>query len=137
MFKKIMVPVDLAHIDSLDKAMNVATDLAKLYGAVIHYVGVTGSGPGAAGHNPDEFNAHLKKLADERARQSGVDITAKTIVSNDVAVELDATLKRAGQDLDADLIVVGSHVPSFADYIFSAHGSSLATHASASVFVVR
>lgn len=137
MFKKIMVPIDLTHVDSLQRAMTVASDIAKIYGASIQYVGVTGSGPGAAAHTPEEFTAKLQALAAEQASESGVEVTAKTIVSNDVTIELDASLRQASKDLGADLVVVGSHVPGFADYIFSSHGGSLASHASISVFVVR
>ncbi|KPK27984.1 MAG: universal stress protein UspA, partial [Betaproteobacteria bacterium SG8_40] len=33
MFRKIMVPVDLAHLPSLQKALDVAAGLAREYGA--------------------------------------------------------------------------------------------------------
>jgi len=137
MFKKIMVPIDLTHVDTLQRAMSVASDIAKLYGATIHYVAVTGSGPGAAARTPEEFNAKLQALANEQATASGVAVTAQTVVSNDVTIELDASLRQACTEMGADLVVVGSHVPGFADYIFSSHGGSMATHASVSVFVVR
>ena len=45
MFTKIMAPVDLAHIESLERALDCAADLAKHYGLPIAYVGVTSSGP--------------------------------------------------------------------------------------------
>lgn len=137
MFKKIMVPIDLAHLDNLKRSLSVASDIAKLYGASIHYVGVTATQPGQAAHNPEEFNEKLQKLAADQASESGLVIHAKTVVSNDVAIELDAFLRRTCDELDADLIVVGSHIPGFADYITSSHGGSLASHASVSVFVVR
>lgn len=137
MFKKIMVPIDLTHIDTLQRAMSVASDIAKLYGATIHYVAVTGSGPGPAARTPEEFSAKLQALATEQANASGIEVTAQMIVSNDVTIELDTSLRQASTDIGADLVVVGSHVPGFAEYIFSSHGGSLASHASASVFVVR
>ena len=34
MFNHIMTPVDLAHIDRLDRALTAAADVAKAYGAV-------------------------------------------------------------------------------------------------------
>ena len=41
MFKKIMVPVDLAHLPALQKALDVAADMARHYDAALCYVGVT------------------------------------------------------------------------------------------------
>jgi len=41
MYQKIMVPVDLAHVERLGKALGTATDLAKHYGIPVCYVGVT------------------------------------------------------------------------------------------------
>lgn len=35
MFSKIMVPIDLAHVDRMAQAVQMAADLAKLYGAEV------------------------------------------------------------------------------------------------------
>ena len=137
MFNNIMVPVDLAHADSLQQAITVACDMAKAYSSSLHFVAVTGSGPSPAARNPEEFTEKLQALAAKWASQSGVKIDTKTIVSNDVAVELDASLRQACEELGADLVIVGSHVPGFADYVVRSHGGSLASHAKVSVFVIR
>ncbi|MFK7963602.1 MAG: universal stress protein [Burkholderiaceae bacterium] len=137
MFTNIMVPVDLAHVDSLDRTITIACDMAKVYSSSLHFVAVTGSGPGPAARNPEEFTEKLQALAAKWASQSGINIDAKTIVSNDVAVELDASLRHACDELGADLVIVGSHVPGFADYVVRSHGGSLASHAKVSVLVVR
>ncbi len=137
MFKTIMVPVDLAHLDKLAKALGVASDLAKHYGAVVHYVGVTGTAPGSAAHSPEEFTEKLETLAASRARADSADIRARTIVSHDPAVELEGSLRQAAEALNADLVVMASHVPGFSEYVFSSHAGYLASHASTSVFVVR
>ena len=53
-FKKIMVPVDLAHLDKLERALDVASDLAKHYQASVCFVGVTSPQPSAAGERPPQ-----------------------------------------------------------------------------------
>ena len=45
MYEKIMVPVDLAHIERLQKAINTAIGLAKHYRAPVLFVGVTAEPP--------------------------------------------------------------------------------------------
>lgn len=137
MFKTLMVPVDLAHLDKLERALGVASDLARHYGATVHYVGITGTAPGSAAHSPEAFTEKLETLAASRAQSDKADIRAKAIISHDPAVELDATLRQAAETLDCDLIIMASHVPGIAEYLFSSHAGALASHATSSVFVVR
>jgi len=68
LYKKIAVPVDLAHTDKLDKAINVAADMAKLYGADVTYISVTAATPGPGGHNPQEYERKLQQFADEQGK---------------------------------------------------------------------
>lgn len=137
MYKTIMVPVDLAHADQLDKALATAADLAKHYGAKLYAVGVTASAPSSVAHNPKEYTEKLQKFAEEQSALHGVDIEAKSMLSNDPAVDVDFALQAASADLGADLIVMASHVPGFTDYIFASRAGYLAAHSELSVFVVR
>lgn len=40
MYTKIMIPIDLRHVDQMGKALQVAADVGKLYGAEAHILGV-------------------------------------------------------------------------------------------------
>ena len=60
MYTHIMVPVDLAHTETLGKALQTAADLAKHYSCPVTYVGVTMSAPTSVAHNPEEFAAKLE-----------------------------------------------------------------------------
>ena len=137
MYKTIMIPVDLEHADQLEKALSIGADLAEHYGAELVAVGVTASAPGAAAHNPAEYAAKLDAFAADQTVAHGVGFKAKAMVSHDPAVDLDATLQKAGSEIGADLVVMASHVPGFIDYIFSSRAGYLAAHADISVFVVR
>jgi nucleotide-binding universal stress UspA family protein len=137
MYKKIMVPVDLRHTDKLEKAVATAADLSRFYKAPVQMVGVTVSAPSAAARNPEDFAGKLASFAAEESAKYGVEFGAHAITSPDPAVDLDDQLGQEAHDIGADLIVMGSHVPGFAEHLFSSNAGYLASHADISVFVVR
>ncbi len=137
MYKKIMVPVDLSHREKLEKAVATAADLAKHYDVPLQMVAVTASTPSAVAHNPKEFEAKLSEYAAAEGRKHGVEIGAHAIVSPDPTIDLDDTLGREAHGIGADLIVMASHVPGFAEHLFSSNAGYLASHTDISVFVVR
>jgi nucleotide-binding universal stress UspA family protein len=137
MYKKIMVPVDLAHTDRIGKALESAADLAKHYGIPVCYVGVTPETPSSVAHNPQEYAQKLDQFAAEQAKKYGIGIESRAMLSHDPAVDLDDTLIKAIEEVGADLVVMASHVPGFPDHIFSSNAGAVATHAAVSVFVIR
>ncbi|MEM5472145.1 universal stress protein [Hoeflea sp. AS60] len=137
MYKKIMVPVDLAHVDKMDVALNTAANLSRLYSAPITYVGVTSSAPGPLGHNPAEYGKKLGGFAAAQAEIHGIETDAKAVISHDPAVELDDALVKAVHETDSDLVVMASHIPNVVDHVWPSNGGRLATHTDASVFLVR
>lgn len=137
MYNNIMVPVDLAHADQINKALTTAADLARHYSAMVHYVAVGTPQPNSVAHNPEEFAAKLERFAQQQADDHGISTKAHPMTSNDPSVDLDATLTRAGDAIGADLIIMASHIPGFMDHVFHTHGSYVASHSHLSVFVVR
>lgn len=137
MFTKIMVPVDLAHADRIEKAVTAAAELARLWRIPVCYVGVTAETPGPVAHNPQEFADRLEAYGRRQAEAHGHQATVKAYASHDPAADIDDTLLKAVEETGADLVVMASHEPGLADYLFASHGSALAAHANASVFVVR
>lgn len=137
MFKRIMVPVDLAHIDKMEHALGCAADLAGLYGAEVTYVGATAAAPSAVAHTPAEFAAKLRDFAGAQAAQRGIEAHDHMVMAHDPTTDLDDTLLRAVKDIDADLVVMASHVPGVAEYVWPSNGGKIAGHAKASVLVVR
>lgn len=137
MFSRIMVPVDLAHIPRLHKALEVAGSCAKAFDIPVTYVGVTAPTPGPQGHNPKEFEERLRAFGEEQAGALGIIADVRMVISHDPTVDVDDALMKAVSETGADLVVMASHVPGVADYIWPSNGGKLAAHSSASVFVVR
>lgn len=137
MFKVIMVPVDMAHVDTLQRAFAVAGDLCRHYGAVMHIVDVTATAPGQAAHSPKELEGKLEAEARTLADTYGVPVHAKTVVSHDPAVELSDNLSDTAHELNADLVVMASHKPGLLQFIFHSHAGDFAADTDLSVFIVR
>jgi nucleotide-binding universal stress UspA family protein len=132
-----MAPVDLAHLDQLDKAMKTAADLAVHYKVPVCYVGVTAPAPSPIAHNPTEFAEKLEAFAQAQAQAHGHDVSARAYTSHDPASDLDDTLLKAVDDIGADLVVMSTHVPTIADYVWPSNGGKVASHARTSVLLVR
>ncbi len=137
MYTTILVPVDLEHVERLDKALATAADLARHYGAALVYVGVTASAPGAIAHSLEEYARKLEAFAEVETAKRGVPAKTRPLLSHDPTTDLDATLLKAIDDLGADLVVMASHVPGFAEHIFASNAGYVASHAQTSVLVVR
>lgn len=137
MYSKIMVPVDLAHIERLEKAITTATDLAKHYSIPICFVGVTAETPTEVAHTPAEFADKLKAFGAQQSKKHGLDIDTAAYPSHDPAIDLDQTLIAAAKENTADLIVMASHLPGLPEHIFASNAGAVASHAGVSVFVVR
>jgi nucleotide-binding universal stress UspA family protein len=137
LFKRIMTPVDLAHVGKLGRALDCAADLAKHYNVPIAYVGVTSPAPSQLAHNPEEFGQKLEAFARAEADKHGVQASAHTAIAHDPATEVDDALMRSIDETGSDLVVMASHVPDVIDYIWPSNGGKLAEHAKCSVMVVR
>lgn len=137
MFSKIMCPVDLAHADKLQKALQCAADQAKLYGAEVVYVGVTTPSPGSVAHNPAEYGEKLAAFAAAQGEAHGLTASSLAKISHDPAIDLEHKLYDAVTETGADLVVMASHVPNVLDHIWPSNGGKLAEHVKCSILVVR
>jgi len=139
MYRKILVPVDMTHLDKLSRALDTAIDIGKHYGASICYVAVTNSTPSGAAHNPKELANKLAAFAKEQGQSHGIVTESKVMSTADTAVELDDRLLDAIKDTGSDLVVMASHAPGIGDklHILHSNGSNIVKHSDVSVFVIR
>ncbi len=137
MFKKIMVPVDMAHTNKLGAALAMAADLAKRYGAEVCYVGATTSTPSTVARSPEEYRTKLAAFAADEAAAHGHKASSHMVISHDPTTDLDHVLVKAVKEVGADLVVMATHMPKAADLIWPSNGGRLATHTDVSVFLIR
>ena len=137
MYSKIMVPVDLAHADKLDKALQTAAHIASSEDATIVAAGVTTSAPSAVAHNLDEFKTKLSAFASTAQEKYGVPFTPVALTGHDPVRDLDDVLMKGIEENDVDLVVMASHIPGVMDHVFASNAGYLASHAPVSVCVVR
>ena len=137
MYRKIVVPIDLAHVDRLDKALATAADLARHWSVPVVYVGVAGTVPDTVARNPAEYAQKLAAFAAAQVEAHGIEASAHPLASADPQAELTRLLRGAVAELGADLVVMASHAPSWLDWLLPSQGGSVAEHSEAAVFVVR
>ena len=137
MFQKIMVPVDLAHQDSLGRALDAAAMLAKAASGTVTYVGVTAETPTPVAHNPAEFAEKLRAFAAQEASRHGIATDSLAVPAHDPAIDLNDNLLKAADQIAADAIVMASHIPNLGDHLWPSHGGQVAKRSKASVFVIR
>ncbi len=139
MYSKILVPVDLSHLEKMPKTLETAIDIAKHYNSTLCYVTVTNTTPGAAAHNPKELAEKLKEFAQEQGKSHGIKTQSEVIETPDTAVELDDRLLDVIKETGADLVVMASHPPGIGDrlHILHSNAARLVKHSDVSIFVVR
>lgn len=139
MYHKILVPIDLAHIDKMPKTLSTAIHIAKHYNSTLCYVSVTSSAPSSVAHTPEELADKLHTFAQEQGQAHGIDTDSKVISTPDTAAELDDRLLEAIKDTGADLVVMASHTPGIGDklHILHSNGANIVKRSDVSVFIVR
>ena len=137
MYDRIMVPVDLAHAEALEKAITIAADLARPYDASLGLVGATGTEPTAIARSPEDFAKRLGDFAGRIGDRFGVQTTSDALHLHDVTIDLDPKLAAHAGKIGADLILMASHVSGVADYLFGSNAGAITQHAKMSIMVVR
>jgi nucleotide-binding universal stress UspA family protein len=141
MFKTILLPIDLDQESSWLRALPVAEQLAKDYGASLHVIAVIPTmGMSVVGSFfPPDFEkkamaagqAKLKEIVNKAASDPAV-ITCH-LAHGTIYEEVIFTADKLG----CDLIVMTSHRPELKDYLIGPNAARVVRHASQSVFIVR
>jgi nucleotide-binding universal stress UspA family protein len=138
MTTRILVPIDLDHLDKLDKALETAARIARdgdvpvTYTAVIDVV-PSGSKQGD-GHAAQE---RLHGFAAAQAEAHGIRTDGHIALRGDLHLHVGREIIRAADDAGCDLIVMASHMPGLKDHVLTSNAGYVAAHAPVSVYVVR
>jgi nucleotide-binding universal stress UspA family protein len=140
MFKTILVPVDLAEIDTAQPAIDTAVSIAEGSGGTLRLVYVRALLPMTyMEFVPAGFAEEQERDAEEAIAKVAADIPlpAERVSA---AVRLGSVYNEVLQEAEsigADLIVVGSHRPTMATYLLGSNAATIVRHARSSVLVVR
>jgi len=141
MFRKILLPIDVAEPEIAKEAIEAATALAKAFDSQLRLVHVTSpvvvASPMAVIPQEvyDELGVYEKSELQRLA--SPIDLPPTTI---SVVVRIGAVypeLLSEAEDWGADLIIVGAHKRSMATYLLGSSAAAIVRHAACTVMVVR
>ncbi len=140
MFRKILVPVDLADTELAAAAIETAVSLAKASGGTVRLLNVLPVTPTMlAEYVPADFDAQQRQTADEAlaivAKESGLDAARISTQVRQGGVYHEV-LEEA-KAMQADLIVMSSHRPAMRTYFLGSNAGHVVRYAKCSVLVVR
>jgi nucleotide-binding universal stress UspA family protein len=140
MYKKILVPIDLADPEFAKPAVETAVTLAKASGGEVRLINVIALTPVMlAEYVPPDFDVQQKDSAEEAlsivARESGLPPNQISSVVRQGGVYHEV-LEEA-QTFHADLIVMSSHRPAMKTYFLGSNAGHMVRYAKCSVLVVR
>lgn len=136
MYKTVIVPVDLSHVERIQPMVSAARQLST-EDAEILLVNVIEDIPAYVKsqvpisireERDEEVRKHLKQIAKENGL--GENIMVRT---GHAATEILA----AAKEKNADLIVIASHKPGFGDFLIGSTAARVVRHAACTVHVVR
>jgi nucleotide-binding universal stress UspA family protein len=141
MYKHILFPVDLGNESSWAKALPTAVEYCSAFDSTLHVMTVMpdfGSPMVAqffpAGHEDQMMqnaNDVLHKFVADKVPDS---IKVQHIVADGTIYK---TIIDTAENINADLIIMGSHSPELQDYLLGPNAARVVRHSRKSVLVVR
>jgi len=140
MFKKILVPVDLAEAELAKVAINTACKMVRESGGTVRLLNVMPMTPVMlAEYVPPDFEAQQKGASEEAlsiiASECGLEPGRVTSVVRQGGIYHEI-LEEAKQ-IGADLIVMSSHRPAMKTYFLGSNAGHVVRYAKSSVLVLR
>jgi nucleotide-binding universal stress UspA family protein len=140
MFRRILVPIDLAHPDLGTPSIETAVTLARASGGSVRLLNVLPVTPAdLATYVPADFDEQQRRTAEEAldivAKESGLDARHVSVGVRQGGVHHEIIEEATA--LGADLIVMSSHRPGKRSYFLGSNAAHVVRHATCSVLVVR
>ena len=136
MYKTILVPVDIAHIENAATMVDIARSQAGEDTRVVLLNVVEEVPNWVAATIPANLLSDLEHAAREQltaiANASELNTTVEVRSGHPYQ-----TILKAAEEIDADLIVIASHKPGMQDYFLGSVAAKVVRHAKCSVLVER
>lgn len=142
MYNDILLPVDLSEEQSWRKALEVSIEYCRAFGARLHVVAVLADykTPMVGSYFPEGFEKKHREDVDKLMHQFVSDHVPKECKVQIIVAEGPSVYKEilhTADQINADLIVMGSHAPELLDYLLGPNAERVVRHARQSVLVVR
>lgn len=140
MFKKILVPVDIAETGIAQPAIAAALEQARASGGALRLINVQSLLPATfMDYVPADFDATQKQRAEEALKEvvAGIALDSALLSSTVRIGGVYPEILTEAEEWGADLIVVGSHRPAMSTYLIGSNAKTIVRHAKCSVLVVR
>lgn len=141
MYKDILIPVDLGDDASWKLALPTAVEYARAFGSTLHIMTVVPDfGMSIVGSFfPEDYEEKALSKASDRLHAFVADHVPKDQPVQHVIGHgsIYNEILRVAKEIDADLIVMGSHRPELKDYLLGPNAARVVRHAETSVLVVR
>ena len=136
MYKTILVPIDIAHIDKGRSMIDIATAHANT-GARIIILNVVEEIPvWAAAELPEGILDKSRQFSVDKmntiAKASGIEVGVEVRMGHSYK-----TILEVADEKSADMIIIASHRPGLQDYFLGSTAAKVVRHAKCSVLVVR
>ncbi|MBJ3815387.1 universal stress protein UspG [Shimwellia pseudoproteus] len=142
MYSKVLMPVDVFEMDLSDKAVKHAEFLAQGDG-IIYLLHVLPQSSRLIMHgftrDLRRFEEHLEKEAETRLEQmrEHFSFPPERVIPLVRFGNVRDEVNQAAEDLDADVIVIGSKNPSITTHLLGSNAATIVRHAKKPVFTVR
>lgn len=141
LYRNILLPIDTEDETSSPTVLLIATELARQFGARLHAMTVVPDVGVSMGAPFSSANANKRLIGRSRERLDAVvgekipsDLTVEKIVALGSVYR---EILRVALDVNADLIVMGSHRPERKDFLLGSNADKVVRHAVCPVLVVR
>ncbi len=138
MFKKVLIPIDVAIKDEAQKLLVAAKTLTAGWDCELHVLTVVPDfGMAIVGSYFDEkFEDQTRGAVAEQlaavVAQADMSVTQQVLMGS----VYDSVIAHAN-NIGADLIVIGAHQPDLSDYLLGSNAARVVRHSKRSVLVLR
>jgi nucleotide-binding universal stress UspA family protein len=140
MYKTLLVPIDIAEVDTARPALERAVALAQASNGTVRLIHVRSLMPVAyMEFVPATFDIDQQRDAETRLAEiaASVPLPAERVSATVRIGAIYNEILEEAETTGADLIVVGSHRPTMATYLLGSNAATIVRHATCSVLVVR
>lgn len=136
MYNSIMVPVDVSHPEVAHRILEIAGGLVNEDGkiTVVHVVG------DIPAYAETYVPAEIRNTREREQRKALEDLMAKTDVDGQILIvtgTAHARILDMIEEMEPDLVIIGSHRPGISDYFLGSTAARVVRHAPCSVLVDR